>query len=175
MTDKAPPKQPNQIEQLVAYLDGELNDEQTAAIEKRLRKDPKLRQMAEELDRTWGMLDALEPVAAGDDFSQQTMQTVAATGSELRQRERASISRLLSSLVGGQTLVWFGMGVIGALIGLGIGAIRGMSEESTQAAQLLRQIDMLQRYPEYSVVPDVQSLRELNLPNPDASSQQEAP
>lgn len=161
----APPKSPHPLEQLVAYLDGELDDEQSAAMEKRLRNNPKLRRMAEELDRTWGLLDALEPVAADEEFSQQTVQTVISTDAPaLEQRPRSAIG-FLSAAVRSQALVWFGIGVIGTACGLSMAVLRGPSEEAVRASRLLRQIDILQRYPQYSIVPDAESLRQLQLPN----------
>ena len=172
MTD-APPRMPNQIEQLVAYLDGELNDEQTAAVEIRLRKDPKFRQMAEELDRTWGLLDALEPVAASDEFSRQTVKTVITTDSPAVKPRSLSMAGLLSSLVSSQALAWLGIGVMGTACGFGIAALRGPSEESVRATQVLRQIEVLDRYPEYSIVRDVESLGQLKLPHSEDSVSQE--
>ncbi|MCH2202881.1 MAG: hypothetical protein MK102_12990 [Fuerstiella sp.] len=171
MTDV--PRKPNAIEQLVAYLDGELDDEQAAGVEKRLSKDPKLRQLADELDRTWGMLDALGPVEASDEFSVQTMKTIAATGTDSRQRVPALVSRFVASWLNSYALTWFGIGVIGTLCGLGINALGGASAESTQAAQLLKQIDVLDRYPQYSIVPDVELLRELKFPHAVESLPQE--
>ena len=161
----APPTTPHPLEQLVAYLDGELDGEQSAAMETRLRNDPKLRRMAEELDRTWGMLDALEPVAADEEFSQQTVQTVISTDSPALERRPRSVAGFLSAAVRSQALMWFGIGVIGTACGLSIAVFRGPSEESVRASRLLRQLDMLQRYPQYSIIPDVESLRQLQLPN----------
>jgi anti-sigma factor RsiW len=170
-----PPKSPNQLEQLVAYLDGELNDQQSAAMEKRLRDDPKLRRMADDLDRTWGLLDALEPVVAGEEFSQRTMKTVATSYSHAEQQRPASLQRLLSTFASSQALTWFGIGVLGTLCGLGLSAFRSPSEESAQATQLLRQIDILDRYPRYSIIPDVASLQQLRLPADGTETSQEAP
>lgn len=173
MSDKPSPKVKGQMEQLVAYLDGELNDEQTAAIEEQLRKDPKLRQMADDLDRTWGILDALEPVGASEEFSRQTMKTVAATGSELKQGAPGTFVRILSSMMSKQAVAWFGIGVLGTLCGLGVAELRGPSAESLQAEQLLRQFDVLQRYPEYSIVPSVDLLQQLDLPEADPAASPE--
>ena len=169
------PRKPNHVEQLVAYLDGELNDEQSAEIEERLRKDAKLRQMTEDLDRTWGLLDVLEPVVAGEEFSRRTLKTITATGSVPLHRGLGTFGSVLSSIISRQALVWFGIGVMGTLCGLGVVALRGTSEESSHAEQLLRQIDVLQRYPEYSIIPDVNLLRQLRLPKPETSLSREAP
>ena len=177
MSKEPPPKSPNQLEQLVAYLDSELNDQQSMAMEKRLRDDAKLRRMADDLDRTWGLLDVLEPVAAGEEFSQRTMETVVASYSNVEQQRPASLRRLLSAFASRQSLAWFGIGVLGTLCGLGLTAFRSPSEESALATQLLRQMDMLDRYPQYSIIPDVASLQQLQLPpaDTDIPASQEAP
>ena len=47
-------------EELVAYLDGELDSEQSRKIERRKAVEPNARRMMQELDRTWHMLDALD-------------------------------------------------------------------------------------------------------------------
>ena len=175
MSNEPPPKSPNQLEQLVVYLDGELNDQQSAAMEKRLRNDPELRRMADELDRTWGLLDALEPVVAGEKFSQQTMKTVVTSSAHAEQQRPASLQKLLSTFASSQALAWFGIGVLGTLCGLGLSTFRSPSEESAKAIQLLRQIDILDRYPQYSIIPDVASLQQLRLPADDTETSQEAP
>ena len=175
MSNEPPPQIANQLEQLVVYLDGELNDQQSAAMEKRLRDDPELRRMAEDLDRTWGLLDALEPVAAGEEFSQQTMKTVVTSYSHAKQKRPASLRRLLSAFASSQALAWFGIGMFGTLCGLGLSTFRGPSEESAQTTQLLRQIDMLDRYPQYSIIPDVGSLQQLRLPAEGTETSQGAP
>ena len=63
-------------ENLVAYLDGELTDEEAEAVARAISADPKLRRRVAALKHTWQMLDTLpEPRATGA-FTQQTMDTV---------------------------------------------------------------------------------------------------
>jgi len=157
--------QPDAIEQLVAYLDGELAGDQAAVMEQRLRQDSELRQQAEQLDRTWGMLDVLEPVAASEQFSLQTMETVVATYSRPTQQATLSPRRIATAFLNRQAVGWFVVGVLGTVVGLGLSGMRGPSEESAQAMRLLRELDMLDRYPQYSIVPDVDSLESLQLPD----------
>ena len=64
------------LEQLVAWLDSELDEEQSHEVELRLRRDSGMRQEAEELERVWGLLDTLEPVSADNQFTVQTIQSV---------------------------------------------------------------------------------------------------
>lgn len=63
-------------ENLVAYLDGELTEPQTRAVEKALSADPSLRQRLAALKQTWQMLDTLPHPQATGAFTQQTMETV---------------------------------------------------------------------------------------------------
>jgi len=172
VSDESTARQPPQIEQLVAYLDGELDGEQSAAIEKQLRKDSELRHTAEALDRTWGMLDVLEPVVAGNEFSRQTMKTVIATYSRPVQKQSLSVRRLLAVLLSRQSLAWCAVGAIGALCGLGLSRLYGPSEQSVQTTEMLSEIDMLERYPRYRIIPDADSLERLRLA-PDTSTVQE--
>jgi len=175
VSDEHSASQPPQIEQLVAYLDGELDGEQSAAIEKQLRQDSDLRRTAEALDRTWGMLDILEPVIAGNEFSQQTMQTVVATYSRPVQGQKLSLKRLLTTLFSRQSLAWYVVGVAGAFCGLGVSQFFGPSEQSGQAEQMLREIDMLERYPRYRIIPDAGSLERLQLASDDSISGESTP
>jgi anti-sigma factor RsiW len=175
VSDDSTARQPPQIEQLVAYLDGELDAVESAAIEKQLRQDSELRRTAEALDRTWGMLDALEPVVARNEFSQQTMNTVIATYSRPVQEPSLSVRRLLSALFRRQSLTWCTIGVFGALCGLGLSNVYGPSEQSAEAAQMLSELDMLARYPRYRIIPDIDSLERLHLPSDNSSGQESTP
>ena len=56
-------------EELVAYLDGELDAEQSRRIEQCAAVEPEARRMLEEFDRTWHMLDELDAPATSEDFT----------------------------------------------------------------------------------------------------------
>ena len=155
------PKSTDPADQLVAYLDGELDTAQTAAVEKMLRKDPALRQQVEKLDRTWSMLDALEPVAVSEDFSQQTMATVVATYAQPAKAVPGLLSQLLATAANRQTAVWFAVGVLGTCIGLGIQFLRGASDDYQRSVRLLNDLEMLERYPLYISIPNVSALKQL--------------
>ncbi len=69
-------------EQLVAYLDGELDAETSRQIEERLSEDPALRERLNALDRTWHVLDELEATPVDGTFTQSTLEMVTVAASE---------------------------------------------------------------------------------------------
>jgi len=76
---KLPPLSDKDRENLVAYLDGELDTEAARTLETKLNLDAEARAEAEALRRTWEMLDYLprpEPTAT---FSSRTLERVSAS------------------------------------------------------------------------------------------------
>lgn len=67
---------PEQRENLVAYLDGELTPEEAGEIDQALIDSPVARNEVEMLTRTWEMLELLPNQTASEEFTQTTMQTV---------------------------------------------------------------------------------------------------
>jgi hypothetical protein len=63
----------DQREDLVAYLDGELPDEQVQQIDQIIARSEVARHEVEALARTWELLDVLPAVKASDDFASKTM------------------------------------------------------------------------------------------------------
>ena len=80
-------------EELVAYLDGELDAEQSRRIEERAAVEPGARRMLEELDRTWHMLDELDSPATSEDFTCTTLEMVALAAAEDAQKAKAERPR----------------------------------------------------------------------------------
>jgi anti-sigma factor RsiW len=62
---------------LVAYLDGELDENSARALEARLANDPHARAEAEGLRRTWEMLDYLPRAEASTSFTHRTLERLA--------------------------------------------------------------------------------------------------
>lgn len=61
-------------DQLVAYLDGELPDDQAEAIESRLASDEAMREQLQGLDRVWNALDGLPKATVDDSFARTTIE-----------------------------------------------------------------------------------------------------
>jgi anti-sigma factor RsiW len=60
--------------ELVAYLDGELDDVATQAIEAKIATDPDTRAELDALKQTWGMLDYLPKASPSVNFTHRTME-----------------------------------------------------------------------------------------------------
>ncbi len=69
-------------EQLVAYLDGELDGEAQRLVEHRLVEDPDARNRLGDFQRAWDLLDELPSVQADRSFTQTTVELVATKAAE---------------------------------------------------------------------------------------------
>jgi len=78
------------LEEIVAYLDGELSSDENAQVERRLSADEAYRRQMQSFDRVWSALDELPAEVAGDRFSKTTMELlVDAAEQEVRQQTEA--------------------------------------------------------------------------------------
>ena len=65
-----------ELEELVAYLDGELQPQPRGAVEKRLSNDDAYLHELQSLDNVWSALDELPQVTVGESFSRSTIEMV---------------------------------------------------------------------------------------------------
>jgi hypothetical protein len=70
------------LEEIVAYLDGELSGEDCARVERRLASDEVYRQELQSVERTWTVLDELPMTMVDDRFSRTTMSMVVEAAAE---------------------------------------------------------------------------------------------
>src|SRR5262245_30531312 len=79
-----------QLEEIVAYLDGELSGDESARVERRLASDEDYRQQLQSVERAWTALDDLPMATVDDRFSRTTLgMVVEAAAEELRAKTRA--------------------------------------------------------------------------------------
>ena len=64
------------IELLTAYLDGELDETETQAVEQRIASDSKFRLQMQSLQKAWDLLDTLPIESADSSFTRTTMEMV---------------------------------------------------------------------------------------------------
>ncbi len=77
MSEKPDNLTPEEREDLIAYLDGELSEDRAQEVEATLNRDPAAREEAQALQRTWDMLDYLPRPKAPESFTNQTMERLA--------------------------------------------------------------------------------------------------
>ncbi|APZ94348.1 anti-sigma factor family protein [Fuerstiella marisgermanici] len=155
--------------QLVSYLDGELDDTQMNAVEQSLINDPDMRSHADILSRTWSMLDALDDVSASKQFTQATLASISAESvSAESARPDANFRKFKQAMARYRIVPCFVAGLIGGAAGLFLShAAWDRREQRGDAAinrAVLENFELLQNTDLYSIIPDVDSLRELKLP-----------
>jgi anti-sigma factor RsiW len=105
-------------DEIVAFLDGELNDDEAGRIESQLNRDPKLRAEADALKQAWDFLDYLPRPEPSPDFASRTMTRLptpappapaSSTHSlTLPARVRRPWFRIAAAAAAGAFLVWLG-------------------------------------------------------------------
>src|SRR5262245_7111665 len=73
MIDPHPDPDDVDREDLIAYLDGELDEEATRAVESQMNIDPTVRSEVESLKRTWDLLDYLPRPEPSPNFTHRTL------------------------------------------------------------------------------------------------------
>ena len=171
-----------QLTDLVSYLDSELDQTRMNEVELQLLNDPSMRTLADELERSWGLLDSLDEVSVDPQFTQKTMASVSSAAIS----ERSATSKESHSVVGWasraihnpkiQSVVgWLIVGILCTFIGLVIGRMFQQNNVVEQDETILRNQDLLINYPSYSSVPGEDELRRLPIENstPVSSEQSE--
>jgi hypothetical protein len=148
-----------QRENLVAYLDRELDDQQSHDIENVLARSEVARHEVEALARTWELLDLLPKPTAREDFTERTLTTIKV--SELRPRlsDQPWFDRARKGAIG---VLWVAglaaCGVLGVLITAK--AIPDRQAELLSELPLYRNLDV---YLEIDSVDYVKNLERMNL------------
>ncbi len=142
-------------EELVAYLDGELDDNVARIrVEQLLAANPDVRTEVQQLERAWDMLDKLPRAEVDAGFTQTTVEMVAVRASEEIDQERHQRPRR-------QIRKWAWVGVSLFLAGL-LGAAGANLLWPHPDDALLRDLRVLQNLDEYEQVGDVEFLRRLH-------------
>ena len=141
------------IEELTAYLDGELDEATQLAVENRLGEDPEYLQELHSLQRTWDTLDHLPMVDAGKSFTQTTMELI------VDQAKSEKRSRKISWSLVFVPLLLFLLG--GGLFAAGYAFQRSNKDRPDQV--LLDHLPVIQRHEVYdSINHDLAFLEQLN-------------
>ena len=155
-----------QITELVAYLDGEMPEQDADRVERMLQANESLRRDAECLDRTWQLLDSLESATASGEFTRKTLSsisTIVESGeSGVQNTGRWSVRKMLPGSVLAKGLIWTLAGFLACSTGLMLS--RNVRRERTDPtdAQVLKDLDLYLKYPKLWRIPDAQFLKDVS-------------
>lgn len=158
------------LTKIVSYLDGELDETQMNEVEQDLIENPDMRNDADVLSKTWALLDELDEVSADRQFTQDTLATVAAdTVEDSSARSTGGFRRFKEALAVHKMIPCFLLGLLGGGIGLWISHRvwnnRQVSGASAAVRIVLEDFELVRNADVYSVVPDLERLKELQLPD----------
>ena len=141
-------------EELVAYLDGELDDAESSRIERRLADDSQYRSRLQRLQQAWDMLDYLPREQASEVFTQSTVELVAVKAvDEVERRETTWIGR--------SGFVWW-MSAACILVGLMVGYVVTRVMVTADNRQFVRDLPVIENLDLYYHVDDIEFLRQLD-------------
>lgn len=139
---------------LVAYLDGELDAEQTRTVEQRLSRDLTYRQQLRELQQAWDLLDQLPKAEVDDTFTQTTLAMVAVSASGDVTQAQVRHGRMR------RWLWWIGSAAAAAAFTAGYFAVSTVV--SRENRRLLRDLPVIRHLDEYRYAGSVEFLRILD-------------
>jgi anti-sigma factor RsiW len=156
MTDPPRPDD-EEREELVAFLDGELSDDDAHKVEAKLNVDPKARAEADALRRTWDLLEFLPRPEPSPSFTHRTLERVGPIRTTQPMPRRR---RWVAAAVG---LGWAASLVAAVAAGYG-GAAHFLKRGPTEQ-DLVRDLRVIENKRLYELGEDVEFLRELDHPD----------
>jgi anti-sigma factor RsiW len=141
-------------EELVAYLDDELDAEGCAAVERRLVEDEAYRRKLLELQKTWDLLDQLPRASVGEKFTQTTVELVAqkAAADAQQSTSRRHTARWL--IRGGSLAAAVVAGVLGFVL------VQKVTSRANE--QLVRDLPVIESVDAYRYAESIEFLKQLD-------------
>ena len=148
------PLNDDQREDLIAFLDGELDEARAHAVEERISLDPTVRAEAESLKRTWDLLDYLPRPEAVPGFTNRTLDRISMRETALALRPARRLRRWL---VG----AGWAAAVLVAALGSYFGVVHYFPPRPAER-DLVRELRIIENLRYYEAVESVDFLRELD-------------
>ena len=153
--DQTSPLTPELRADLVAYLDGELDEAATLEIERALSENPVIRHEIETLTRTFEMLEELPQESASEDFTETTLATIQVERDTSEQPAEPWLKRLPR---GTMTAGWVAAMAVSAVLGMVL-SDRWGSDESDR---LVEELPLVKNLDVYTDLESIDYLRELH-------------
>ena len=171
-----------ELSDLVAYLDGELDVQSMDQMERRLVEEPPFRKEAERLDRTWQLLDSLEEVTASGEFLERTLSSMKSiqlaptdAGSPVPSDNQSGSIAVPTSLGRDflhKSIAMFASFALSFVLCGGLIVfvqwIR-LKDRPSNDVEVLENLDVLRRFFQYDRVPDAEFLHALEVEEPSSS------
>jgi anti-sigma factor RsiW len=140
-------------QEIVAYLDGELDPATSAKVERRMAEDPRYSARLIQLEKAWNLLDTLGTADADESFTHSTMAMVALKAQEDVAAENQAASRK-------RTLRWVGLAAV-ALVAAGLTYYLVDERLNRENRELVRDLPVIERLDEYRNIDSVEFLERL--------------
>ncbi len=140
-------------QEIVAYLDGELDPAASARVERRMAEDPRYSARLNQLQKAWDLLDTLGPTEADDSFTHSTVAMVA-----LKTQDEAAADKSRSGRK--RSLLWAGLTALAAIAAVTAYVLvdRRLNQDNRE---LVRDLPVIERVDEYRNVESVEFLQQL--------------
>jgi len=154
MVDKLERMTHEQRANFVAYLDGELPDEESQQIEHLLARNEVARHDMESLATVWELLDTLPRTKAPDDFAEKTIATLKLDEQKQPVTEAEWFKRTVKYSL--NTVVWIAVALCGAA-----GFLVARSFPASNNDELIHNYDLLINLDDYREVGSIEFLKKL--------------
>jgi len=144
-------------EEIVAYLDGELDSESEARVARRLSDDPAYRLRLNQLQQAWDLLDNLRGTEADDEFTASTVAMVAVQAEQEAKSQQMRVVRQRS-------LAWLTLGAV-VLLSMASGYVVLHRRLTRADRNLVRDLPVIEHVDEYSNIDNVSFLKALEREN----------
>lgn len=141
-------------EELVAYLDGELDHDTLQRVEERLSTDQVYRSQLQALQRSWDLLDCLPQIDTDESFTKTTVEMVAVRTTDGIQQEMQGQRRQRASRWGLAAVAIVGAAAFGFL------AVTQFLQRPER--QFLQDLPVIENVDVYQYVEDIEFLRQLD-------------
>ncbi len=154
-------------QEIVAYLDGELDPAAAARVEKRMAEDPRYNARLNQMEKAWDLLDTLGRTEADDSFTHSTVAMVALKAEDDVHAGAKATGRKRS-------LAWLGLGTAAAIAA--VGAYLVVDQRlNRDNRELVRDLPVIERVDEYRNIESVDFLVELQKEGLFAAEVSDAP
>ncbi|MCA9117828.1 MAG: hypothetical protein KDA79_22310 [Planctomycetaceae bacterium] len=143
---------------LVAFLDGELDEAGTRAIERVLAHSPIARHDVDMLTRTWQLLDVLPRATPSETFTQQTMETIRLEEVRPELSSRPWFQKLQQGTV---AVCW----LAALLVASSVGFLLTWQWLPRGNETLIRDLDVIEQLDTWRAAGDIRFLQELDRNN----------